>query len=626
MSSDENSSASPPTPKLARASLQLQTQHSPGMSIDNLPSPSPPARSLTRSPPFARPQYPASSSPNSPHYGGGLRRRPTVPDLGSGIRHPRHSTPVLDNETEEDGETGTFEEMMGDDDDGWTQALRPYASSVPSPGTRTHPASDPLPSVEPMSTSVSHTQQDQADSPPYSPSPTPSLVHSDELFEENEVPPSESVAVLNRGGQHSPRVQPWVYGSMRGRYLEYFKGDLKKQQQSIREREKEKPGLSRKPENLLEEHDTSKHWDIKFADSKKQRARSCTWLNKMWGPPVGMATHTDWRPRNGHHPSSTGRLNMQYQGRSSDPIYAPTRHNSHDSGIGETSALPISRRSSIDSDVGEALPPWKKRPSIDNVPGESPLKKPRLRLTVRPSPPPSPREPSLDYPDSSPDSPQTPPGPTECNNCLVQDEHCDLFECAKCGEVAWCSDACCNADSASHELSCRPVTPSQADLSQLSIMDDPRNYATDDGDALLASEMDDPRDYAADDADDIVVTTTEVDHDDEPREILEWRIQGLRSIEYLVAYDGADTWRSATSLRGDGWDLNMNDFWQSSPRNKLWIKFALNPPLYGIALGTMKLTVTRTWIENYRTLKFDVQEYDNILENDWRKASALGAD
>ncbi|KAK5678921.1 hypothetical protein LTS10_008576 [Elasticomyces elasticus] len=569
MSSDENSSAPPPTPKLARASLQVQTQHSAVMGIDNLLSPSPPARSPSA---FVRTQYPASSSPNSPHHGG-LRRRSTIPDLRSGIRHPRHSTPVLDNETEEDGETGTFEEMMGDDDDGWTRALRPYASSVPSPGTRIHAASDPLPSVDPMSTSVSHTQQDQAQSPPYSPSPTPSLVHSDEVFEENEVivydkvPPSESVAVLNRGGQHSPRVQPWVYGSMRGRYLEYTKGDLKKQQQSIREREVEKPGLSRKPENLLEEHDTSKHWDIKFADSKKQRARSCTWLNKMWGPSI------DWRPRNGPHPSSTGRLNMQYQGRSSGPIYAPTRHSSHDSGIGETSGLPASRRSSIDSGVGDTngLPPWKKRPSIDNVPGESPVKKPRLRLTVRPPPPSSPREPPLDYPGSPPDSdsdsesPRTADGPTECNNCLVQDEHSDLFD-----------------------------------------------------------EIDDPRDYAADD--DIVVTTTEVDHDDEPRETLEWRIQGLRWIEYLVAYDGADTWRSTTSLRGDGWDLNMNDFWQSSPRNKLWVKFALIPPLYGIAPGIMKLTVTRTFIESYRTLRFDVQEYGNILGNDWRKASELGAE
>ncbi|KAK3617744.1 hypothetical protein LTR56_025085 [Elasticomyces elasticus] len=602
MSSDENSSAPPPTPKLARAPLQVQTQHSAVMGIDNLLSPSPPARSPSA---FVRPQYPASSSPNSPHYGG-LRRRSTIPDLRSGIRHPRHSTPVLDNETEEDGETGTFEEMMGDDDDGWTQALHPYASSVSSPSTRVYPTSDPLPSVEPMSTSVFRTQQDQAHSPPYSPSPTPSLVHSDEVFEENEVivydkvPPSESVAVLNRGGQHSPRVQPWVYGSMRGRYLEYNKGDLKKQQQSIREREKEKPGLSRKPENLLEEHDTSKHWDIKFADSKKQRARSCTWLNKMWGPPIGMSMHTDWRPRNGPHPSSTGRLNMQYQGRFSGPIYAPTRHNSHDSGI------------------GDALPSWK-RSSIDNVPGESPFKKPRLRLTVGPPPPPSPREAALDYPDSPPDSPQTPPGPTECNNCLVHEDHTELFECAKCGEAAWCSTACRNADAASHELSCRPVTPSQADLSQLSIMDDPRNYATDDDIEVTTAEIAD---------DDMplqeIGEPREIDH--EPREILEWRIQGLRWIEYLVAYDGADTWRSATSLRGDGWDLNMNHFWQSSPRNKLWVKFALIPPLYGIAPGILKLTVTRTFIESYRTLRFDVQEYDNIRGNDWRKASELGAE
>ncbi|KAK5709666.1 hypothetical protein LTR17_019602, partial [Elasticomyces elasticus] len=349
MSSDENSSAPPPTPKLARAPLQVQTQHSAFMGIDNLLSPSPQARSPSA---FVRPQYPASSSPDSPHYGG-LRRRSTIPDLRSGIRHPRHSTPVLDNETEEDGETGTFEEMMGDDDDGWTQALRPYASSVPSPRTRIHPALDPLLSVEPMSTSVSHTQQDQAQSPPYSPSPTPSLVHSDEVFEENEV------IVYDKAG---PPQQTNMNVQNADLYLEYIKGDLKKQQQSIREREAEKPGLSRKPENLLEEHDTSKHWDIKFADSKKQRARSCTWLNKMWGPPIGMSIHTDWRPRNGPHPSSTGRLNMQYQGRSSDPIYAPTRHNSHDSGI------------------GDALPSWK-RTSIDNVPGESPLKKPRLRLT-----------------------------------------------------------------------------------------------------------------------------------------------------------------------------------------------------------------------------------------------------
>ncbi|KAK5711354.1 hypothetical protein LTR17_018421 [Elasticomyces elasticus] len=587
MSSDENSSAPPPTPKLARAPLQVQTQHSAVTGIDNLLSPSPPARSPSA---FVRPQYPASSSPNSPHYGG-LRRRSTIPDLRSGIRHPRHSTPVLDNETEEDGETGTFEEMMGDDDDGWTQALRPYASSVPSPGTRIHPASDPLPSVEPMSTSVSHTQQDQAQSPPYSPSPTPSLVHSDEIFEENEVPPSEPVVVLNRGGQHSPRIRPWVYGSMHGRYLEYTKGDLKKQQQSIRERELQKPGLSRKPENLLEEHDTSKHWDTKFADSKKQRARSCTWLNKMWGPPIGMSVHPDWRPRSGPHPSSTGRLNMQYQGRSSGPIYAPS---------------------------------WK-RSSIDNVPGESPLKKPRLRLTVGPPPPPSPREAPLDYPGSPPDSdsesPRTADGPTECNVCLVQDEHSDLFECAKCGEVAWCSIACRNADG----HSCNPPTLSQADLSQLSIMDDPRNYATDDDIEVNTAEIDDD-DVPLQDDDVPLQEIGEPREIDEPRKILEWRIQGLRWIEYLVAYDGADTWRSATSLRGDGWDLTMNHFWQSSPRNKLWVKFALIPPLYGIAPGTMKLTVTRTFIESYRTLRFDVQEYDNIRGNDWRKASELGAE
>ncbi|TKA77251.1 hypothetical protein B0A55_06141 [Friedmanniomyces simplex] len=400
------------------------------------------------------------------------------------------------------------------------------------------------------------------------------------------IPPSQSIAVLDESQLHTQSEwytggpRSLVKGSNRGKYLDDFNEDLKLQMKDIINEEWEKPAHLRNHKNLLKTYDTSARWDQKFATRCDAESSSCTWMNETWGPPIDNPLGLQAKSRSSiGHPSATLRLNAQYGGDS---------------------------------------PTSSKRPSIDSGVTGSPGKKPKLILTVRPpvkehkkfTAPQMERE-SPGHQLLSP-KPSPPRRPTICSNCKAHEDDTPLYLCDKCDQNAYCSRRCETKFAPLHVLTCKPGTPQSpqdADISKPSIMDDPRNYI----------------------ADESIVMTTEATKSPSPpplrpREILAFRVTNSRTMEYRVAGHSGSLWQSAESLRGDMWTVAMDDFWQSTPRNKLWRRFAERPPIYYLDTGQMGRSVTAMLLEDERSLAFDVRDFDDTVEDDWRTAEELGAE
>ncbi|KAK0948058.1 hypothetical protein LTR29_000582 [Friedmanniomyces endolithicus] len=510
-----------------------------------------------------------------------------MPELKFGMRSARDSTPVPDN-TMEPGEIR--EEMEADEKSPpRLQELENEMDIDKLPSSGSHEPSSPspvtpLPCIEHVPALELRQRSGSRASPVLSRSTSPSLVHSpDEHIMSTEyipVPPRNDIAVMDVSQQHTKcewytgDPQTLVRGSDRGRYLDDFNEDLRLQMQDIRDAEREKPPHLRKPKNDLAKHDTSRSWDQKFARRLDAASSTCPWMNETWGPPIENPLDLAARSPGGTgHPSTTHRLNAQY---------------------------------------GAISPTSMKRSSIDNGVTGSPGKKPRLKLTVRPPVKEHKKftSPQLErsgesHPLLAP-KPSPPRKPTICSNCKRHEDLTPLYLCDKCGQNAYCSRRCETTYAPLHTLSCKPTTPQSpqtADLSHLSIMDSPRNYAPDD---------------------DVVMTTEVARPPLKPRQILDFRVIHSRTMEYSVAGHSGSLWQTAESLLGDKWTAAMHKFWESTTRNKLWRRFAERP--HEVPTGQIGRFVIGVLLEDERSLSFDVRDFDDTLEDDWRTAEELGAE
>ena len=485
------------------------------------------------------------------------------------------------------------------------------------------------------------------------------------------VPPNKAILVDNASHLTlTTRViydedgREWVQGSPRGHYLDAVNKPIQELQNAVEAQESVKSAKQLKKEKkmnrgLIDLNNTTKSWDQKLADMRANEGNPSQWMNETWGPPIYNPRAV--RPRNNgnRHPSSTLELSKQYGWKEDNGSGSPTTPTAlSPSGAGATSA---------------------KRPSVDHGVAESPGKRPKITLKFtniapRPSPP---KVGAKVHKLFTTPQPTAEGRVTFCTNCRTHESEIfpqPLFVC-DCGREAYCSRACEQDRAPAHQKACKPQPTAEgritfcstckmhesvhalymcdcgkaayctracevylapthqkvckvgnsakeqadddADLSHLSILDDPRNYLPDDADGMLVDTTS-PR-YSPSSSSGspgpsrasnpslppaIPIGPTQLEH-----RILDYRLTINRYLEYLIPRNTFEpVWRPAEKLMGDLWTTVMLDFWDSTERSRLWRDFIEDPDGREVDHGSFGMFVISASLDDERSLMFNIRK------------------